>query len=53
MSYQKHHLKRKSRANKALQQPGPERFSFMSHWLYNGISFAARALPAPVAEFGG
>ena len=33
--------------------PAPNRryaIEFVSHWFYNIISFAGRALPAPVAE---
>src|SRR6059036_2628584 len=37
---------------KALQRAGARRFSFMSHWFYNIISFGGRARPAPVAELG-
>src|SRR5438094_9147235 len=36
----------------ARQRTGAERFSFVSHWFYDIISFGGHALPAPVAELG-
>jgi hypothetical protein len=38
--------------NKALQRPGPLRFSFKSHRVYDIIGFYGRPLSAPVAERG-